>query len=262
MTRRLFRGGLILVVLMLAMGGSALAQDKQLYWQRYDVDLTPLASGDLRVQEVQELVFTDGVFRYGQREIELRNMDGVTDVSVREEGGPEYARSDSGEPYTYSVRQDGNSVKIRYNFPPTSDSRRTIVIDYTAQKPLRYYPENGVDQLYWMAVPPGNPYPTRSSVITLHAPEGAGFTNAGVYGADATSDFQKGAQDVAITVDGPIQSGTGVEWWPNGRTATWQASRRPGSRRWTTKPRRRLRIRSSGPDGARCSPWASPRWAS
>ena len=126
MTRRLLRGGLILVVLLLALGGAAVAQDKQLYWQRYDVDLTPLESGDLRVGETQELVFTDGVFRYGQRAIGLRNTSGITDVSVREEGGPEYTRSDSGEPYTYSVSQSGDYVNVRYNFPPTSDSRRTI----------------------------------------------------------------------------------------------------------------------------------------
>jgi hypothetical protein len=219
MTRRVFQSALILVVLLLALGGAALAQDKQLYWQRYDVDLTPLTNGDLRVQEVQELVFTDGVFRYGQRQIDLRNMDGVTDISVGEEGGPDYTLSSSGDPYTYSVSQSGDTVNIRYNFPPTSDSRRTIVIDYTAQQPLRYYPENGVDQLYWMAVPSGNPYPTRSSVITLHAPDGTGFTNAGVYGAKATSDFEKGAQAVKINVAGPIQSGTAVEVvgeWPHG----------------------------------------------
>ncbi len=33
-------------------------------------------------------------------------------MRVREEGGPEYTLSESGEPYTYSVRQDGNIYKI------------------------------------------------------------------------------------------------------------------------------------------------------
>jgi len=157
MTRKVLLSALTLVALLLVLGGVAVAQDKQLYWQRYDVDLTPLPSGDLRVGETQELVFTDGVFRYGQREIDLTKTNGITDISVREEGGPEYTRSDSGDPYTYSVTPSGNYVNVRYNFPPTSDSRRTIVIDYTAQQPLRYYPENGVDQLYWNAVPAGNP---------------------------------------------------------------------------------------------------------
>ena len=198
MTRKLLRSALVLVVLLFALGGVAVAQDKQLYWQRYDVDLTPLESGDLRVAETQELVFTDGVFRYGQRAIGRRNTAGITDIRVREEGGPEYTLSDNGEPYTYSVSQSGDYVNVRYNFPPTSDSRRTIVIEYTAKQPLRYYPEDGVDQLFWEAVPAGNPYPTRSSVITLHAPEGTGFTNAGIYGADASSDFQKGQQDVHV----------------------------------------------------------------
>jgi hypothetical protein len=173
MTRIVLRSALVLVVLLLALGGAAVAQDKQLYWQRYDVDLTPLASGDLHVGETQELVFTDGVFRYGQRSIDRRNTSGITDVSVREEGGPEYTRSDSGEPYTYSVSQSGDYVNVRYNFPPTSDSRRTIVIEYTAKQPLRYYPENGVDQLYWGAIPAGNPFPTRASTAPMPAPTSA-----------------------------------------------------------------------------------------
>ena len=36
------------VVVLLAVGGVAQAQDKTLYWQRYDVDLTVLQNGDLR----------------------------------------------------------------------------------------------------------------------------------------------------------------------------------------------------------------------
>ena len=56
------------LVLILAFAGVAQAQDKTLYWQRYDVDITVQQSGDMRVVETQELVFTSGTFRYGQRE--------------------------------------------------------------------------------------------------------------------------------------------------------------------------------------------------
>ncbi len=139
----------------------------------------------------------------------------------------EYAETDA--PYTYRVFQEGGETKIRYNFPPTSDSRRTIVIDYDVTDALRYYPENGVDQLYWKAVPAGNPFPTQSSTITLHAPEPATFTNYGIYGAKAEADFQPGQRDATIKVRGPINPGTEVEVvaeWQHGvvagQPAAWQ----------------------------------------
>ena len=177
---------------MLAFGGIAGAQDKTLYWQRYDVDLDVQKNGDLQVEETQELVFTDGTFRYGQREIPINRLSDITNVTVRELNGPVYRQPSTDEPYTYRVFRDGNNINIRYNFPPSSDMRRTIVIDYTVTDALRYYPEKGVDQLFWKAIPAGNPFPTQSSTITLHVPEPATFTNYGVYGADADGELPAG----------------------------------------------------------------------
>lgn len=55
------------LVLLVAFGGIAAAQQtKTLYWQRYDVDLDVQKSGDVRVTETQELVFTNGTFRFGR----------------------------------------------------------------------------------------------------------------------------------------------------------------------------------------------------
>ena len=164
---------LLFIVLLLAVAPAALAQEKALYWQRYDVDITILQSGDFRVVETQELVFTSGTFRYGQREILINRFRDITGITVAEENGPEYEYSESDAPYTYRYYQDGSYVKIRYNFPASTDTRRTIVIGYTIVGGLRYYPEDGVDQLFWKAIPDGNPFPTQSSTITLHAPEGA-----------------------------------------------------------------------------------------
>ena len=149
----------LLILLVLAAAPVALAQDKTLYWQRYDVDLTVLQSGDFRVVETQELVFTSGTFRFGQREILINRFSDITDITVREENGPEYEYSDSDAPYTYRYYQDGSYVKVRYNFPPSTDMRRTIVIGYTIVGGLRYYPDNGVDQLYLEGHPGRQPVP-------------------------------------------------------------------------------------------------------
>ena len=229
--RKLLSGLFLVLAFMLAFGGIAGAQEtKKLYWQRYDVDLGVQKNGDLQVEETQELVFTDGTFRYGQREIPINRFSNITDVSVRELNGPVYRQSTTDEPYTYRVFRDGNNINIRYNFPPSSDMRRTIVMDYTVKDALRYYPEKGVDQLFWKAIPSGNPFPTKTSTITLHVPEPATFTNYGVYGADATANFQPGQRDAAMTIKGQIRAGQEVEAvaeWQHGIVAgqaqPWQA---------------------------------------
>jgi len=197
-------------------------QDKALYWQRYDVDITVRTDGDMRIVETQELVFTSGTFRYGQREIALNRLSNISDVTVAEEGGPQYTLSSSGALYTYSVVQDGGYLKVRYNFPPSTGTRRTIVIGYTVSGALRYYPDNGVDQLYWKAIPGGNPFPTQSATITLHLPEGATFTNYGLYGAEGEAAFQPGQRDAMIEVKGRLDAGQEVEVvaeWPHGIVA-------------------------------------------
>ena len=150
---------------------------------------------------------------------------------MQELNGPVYQYSETDVPYTYRYYQDGGNVNVRYNFPPSSDSRRTIVIGYTVVDGLRYYPDKGVDQLYWKAVPAGNPFPTRSSTITLHVPDPATFTNYGVYGAPADATFQPGQRDATINIKGIINAGQEVEVvaeWQHGIVAgqpqPWQAA--------------------------------------
>lgn len=185
--------------------------EKNLYWQRYDVDIGIQQSGDMRITETQELVFTSGTFRWGQREIPFNRLSDIKDIAVSEEGGPTYTESSSGEAYTYSVTRDEEYVKVRYNFPPSADSRRTVVIAYTVVGALRYYPDSGVDQLFWKAIPAGNPFQTMSSVITVHVPEPAVFTNYGLYGVESEMTFQPGLRDVAIQVSEAVAAGQEVE---------------------------------------------------
>ena len=216
---------LLALVLVLVFGNVALAQSKTLYWQRFDADITVQLNGDMRVVETQELVFTSGTFRFGQEDIPTNRLNGISDVQVSEENGQVYTETgtDTGQPYTYSVSESDGMLHIRYNFPPSSDSRRTIVIAYTVSGALRYYPENNADQLYWAVIRPNNPFPIQGSTITLHVPEGATFKNYTVYGQPATADFQPGQKDATMVVQGPIQPGTEVdavgEWQPHGLVA-------------------------------------------
>ena len=87
--RHVGRVFLLALVLLLSFSGLASAQQtKTLYWQRYDPDITILKNGDFRVEETQELVFTNGTFRFGQREIPINRFSDLTDITVREQNGP------------------------------------------------------------------------------------------------------------------------------------------------------------------------------
>ena len=204
------------------------AQDaKTLYWQRYDVDLTVLTNGDLRVEETQELVFTDRHLPIRPAGDHAESRCETSPISpCAKLNGPAYRQSENDEEYTYRIIRDSNSVKVRYNFPPSPDMRRTIVIGYTVKDGLRYYPDKGVDQLFWKAIPAGNPFPTKNAVITLHVPAPATFTNYGVYGAPATANFQPGQRDATMTVGAKSGPGKEVEALRNGSTASWPVRRK------------------------------------
>ncbi len=138
---------LLVVVVLLAVGGVAQAQDKTLYWQRYDVDITILTNGDFRVIETNELVFTSGTFRFGQREIPIDKLDGISDVTVSEEGGPDTrSRAAVSLIPTASARKMAR-FSSAITSPPAATQRRTIVIAYTVSERVTMFPEEGVDQL-------------------------------------------------------------------------------------------------------------------
>ena len=125
----------VLVLLVLLVGVSpsaALAQDKTLYWETYDVDITVQPDGCFRVVETQQLVFTSGTFQYGIRHIPTENTSSITDLAVSEAGGVLYRESDSGEPFTFSTSESASELNIRYNFPPTTDDDRTCLL-YTSR---------------------------------------------------------------------------------------------------------------------------------
>lgn len=208
----------------------ALAQDKSLYWANYDVDITVQPDGCFRVVETQELVFTVGTFRFGQRTIPTEFTASIDDVQVSELGGQRYTRSSSGEPYTFDVNQTGGDLNVRYNFPPTSDDSRTIVIEYTVCGGLLYYPAG--DQLVWQAVPSNGSFPIQNASVTVRLPDGATVANYDATGPSGTATLIDNNQGVRFVADEPIRPGSSdfavrVQW-PSGivagQPADWQTA--------------------------------------
>ena len=223
----------VLVLLVLLVGVSpsaALAQDKTLYWETYDVDITVQPDGCFRVVETQQLVFTSGTFRFGIRHIPTENTSSISDLAVSEAGGVLYRESDSGEPFTFSTSKLANELNIRYNFPPTSDDDRTMVVEYTVCGALLFY--EGGDQLVWKAVPSNDLFPIQHASVTVHLPDGATVDNYDATGPQGTATLIDNNQGVRFEATEPIRAGSQdfavrVQW-PHGivtgQPAGWQVA--------------------------------------
>jgi uncharacterized membrane protein YgcG len=220
---------ILLVLLVGAAPSAALAQDKTLYWETYDVDITVQPDGCFRVVETQQLVFTSGTFRFGVRSIPTEYTTSLSDIVVGEAGGVLYRETGSGEPFTFSTSESGGNLNIRYNFPPTSDDDRTVVIEYTVCGGLLYYP--GGDQLVWKAVPSNDVFPIQHASVTVHLPEGATVDNYDATGPQGTPTLIDNNQGVRFETTEPMRPGSAdfavrVQW-PHGvvagEPAGWQA---------------------------------------
>ncbi len=222
---------LVLVSLLISAAASpAYAQDRSLYWGSYDVVITVQPDGCFRVVETQELVFTAGTFRFGNRTIPTEFTSGIDNVRVSELDGEVYRRSASGEPFTFDVTQSGGDINIRYNFPPTSDASRTIVIEYTVCGGLLYYPDG--DQLVWQAVPSNSAFPIQNASVTVRLPDGVTIDNYDATGPAGTATLIDNNQGVRFVASEPIRAGgrnfaVRVQW-PSGlvagQPAAWQVA--------------------------------------
>ncbi|MCG3209363.1 MAG: hypothetical protein FOGNACKC_02987 [Anaerolineae bacterium] len=169
--KRLYFPLLIVLLSLLLWPLAALAQDKTLVWNRYDVNITAQQNGDMQVEEIQEIQFTSGTFRFGFAAIPLDRVERITDVSMAEimpDGSlRQYAPNSTAEYGFTSAVNEGN-LEITWYFPPTANSRHTYALRYRVEGGMRIYPDG--DQVWWKAIPPDHNFPIRSATITVTPP--------------------------------------------------------------------------------------------
>jgi uncharacterized membrane protein YgcG len=151
---------------------SAQAQDKTLVWDRYDVNLTVEPNSDILVEEIQEIDFSSGTFRFGFASIPLDRVEDITDISVSEinPNGTEqsYTPNSTGQ-YGFTTGVNEGNLEVTWYFPPTSNSRHTYVLRYRVKGGLRMYDEG--DQVWWKAIAPDHNFPIRNATVTVTPPE-------------------------------------------------------------------------------------------
>ena len=162
-------------LLLLALAGSmdvTQAQEKTLYWQRYDVDLVVQPNSDILVQETQQIVFTGGSFSFGFAAIPLDRVEQITDLQVSEIIGgserPYTPNSDSDYGFTAYTNDEGD-LEISWYFPSTRDSEHTYILRYRVVGGLRIY--DGGDQIWWKAIAPDHNFPIQESRVTVTLPQ-------------------------------------------------------------------------------------------
>ncbi len=163
---------LLTLILGIALpANGTLAQDKTLVWNRYDVNLTVEPNSDILVEEIQEIDFTSGVFRFGFASIPLDRVENITDISVSEinpDGSERRYTPNSTSPYGFTADVNEGNLDITWYFPPTSNSEHTYVLRYRINGGLRIYDEG--DQIWWNAIAPDHNFPILSSTVTVTPP--------------------------------------------------------------------------------------------
>ncbi len=173
--RLVFAVAAAVLVLSWAVVPAALAQSQSLYWERFDVDIAVQTNGDLRVQETQVINFTSGVFHEGFAQISTKNTDGITAITVSE-NGQTYQLADSASSLSqgqYAIDTSGSQqVGVTWNMGATQHQTRTFLLSYTAHGVIRRYPKG--NEFQWNAITPGqHDFDIRESTVTLHMPAGA-----------------------------------------------------------------------------------------
>lgn len=215
----------LIMVLLFVQPGSA--QVKQFQWDDWETDITLLENGELLVEETHTLQFSGEPFTFGFRTIETGSSggnDGLRNISVRE-GDIVYTQSTSGDPYTYTVSDDGDEVTIRWYFPEALGSH-TYTFSYTVDGGVivESGQEGTSDEIFWTIIPADHPATVVQSSATIHLPEGVqpqrySGTNEYIVGG-----FLNGQEnemvDTAVSADGrtisyalrqPLLNGTSFE---------------------------------------------------
>jgi uncharacterized protein (TIGR04222 family) len=203
MKYRKWIGVAMVAAALLSTAGVAFASGN-LYWDRYDVDITVNPDGTLRVAETQTIVFVNGSFHVGFASIPTERTDSVYDIQVTE--GDRVYRRVSGEiEGGFQTFPDTGSLNVEWYFPYTSRSQRTFTLAYTVAGGLRYYPKATPpnDILQWFAIGSQHDFPINHSRVTVRLPHGVNVLRdtslpsgyaADVNGVDATTqvDVERG----------------------------------------------------------------------
>ncbi len=205
---------LLFLLLALTFFSPTSAQDRSIYWNRYDVTIDNV-NVDTNAFDVTESYTIDfsGRFTFGSAVIPLTNLDSVTNVAVSQDGQGLEAQCGSERAGTFCARNTSDGLSITYYFlQPINNATEQFDISYRVNGALRVY--EGGDQLWWIAVPSDRfGYTVGESTITVEMPQGyaprEGVDPVETYGVPGTVDVR--GTTVTATANTSIADGDTFE---------------------------------------------------
>ena len=177
MTRRLQPQTIAFVVLagligaILAACGPESPASQALHWDRYDVTIDINQDGTFRVSEDQDISFDRGFFSQGFAVIPLGRIEEISNVQLLEDGQPYQRATSGGTPGTFTVRQFGGELDIRWYFDSVvGPETRNFTISYDIAGGLRVYDSPSINQIWWRAIDEDFTADIDSSTITINLP--------------------------------------------------------------------------------------------
>ena len=177
------------MVLLLALALPSLAAaatDQQYHYGFINTDYVVQTNGDISVTEVVQYVFTSGSFHHVYRNINMTNIEAITDISLKE-GNLAYQPVSGETQNGYTAVRSSGTTQVDWWFPYTSNASRTFTLTYTIKGGLRIY--DGGDQLWMKSIWPDRGQTVNSTKTVVHLPAGvdAAQTKTAYYGVSATT---------------------------------------------------------------------------
>lgn len=216
---------ILVVVLALVLAGCG--QEKTYTWQHISSDVQVQADGTLDVTETLTLRYTGGPFTFAYRDLALDRMDAVRNVQVFSDG-QSFQQVDDDEsetPGTFSQTEDDGVLKIRWVYPPASDTTQTFTLRYTVDGAVRR--EGATDSVWVSVVFPERdavveqaegrirlPVPVEAQRLLASAPDAIGMVTPEPNGARVTASNLAPDNELSLRLAFPagIVAGTVPQW--------------------------------------------------
>ena len=195
------RRWLLLWVLLLAACGNdtSNATPKEYVWSRFDSAVAVHQDGILQVEETLSLRYTGGPWTFAFRDLPQRRLDTLDVLEVRD-AEQVYTYTDdqeSSEPYTYSVFYNDGDLRIRWVYPPTSDTERTFTISYRVEGAVRQ--NEGLHEIWWSFVPPQRDVAVERARATLNLPPAVPAESINVTTPDVAGTIEQSGSRISAT---------------------------------------------------------------
>jgi len=141
---------------------------KTYYYQNFDVDIKINEDSTFDVIEKQTYYLDDN-FGYLNRDIALKDIDGITDLKVFDGDGNEIPGTD------LDIESVGKNKYIQWNFPRRdfSGEEKSWIIKYKVHGGISFL--NDRDEIYWDAIPENRDVPIKNVNVEVFLPNGQKF---------------------------------------------------------------------------------------